>query len=183
MKPRTISFDDGSFKGFRGKVLLVGVVMRGKSVVEKVVSAKITIDGDDATETIVRLIQSCPQSFNVVFLDGLAFGGFNVVDLHEIYERTSVPVIAVTRREPNLSAIKDALRNVPGGKVKWQLLRNLGAPTRYKKLFFQYVGTDLETAKKFLDECSQYSVPEGLRLAHLIASGVSRSALNVREDS
>ena len=43
-------------------------------------------------------------------LDGLAFGGFNLIDIQEVYEKTKLPVIVVVRDKPNLEEIKKALQ-------------------------------------------------------------------------
>lgn len=174
-KPRTISFDDGFFPEFQGHVLIVGVVMQGSDIVENVISGKIQVDGDESTDLIITLVSSLPQTLNAVFLDGIAFGGFNVLDLEKIHKETGVPAISVTRNKPNLTEIKKALENVPNTTSKWKKIKSNGPPIPHEKVYFQCKGTSQEKAKHLITSCSKTSLPEGLRLAHLIASGITRS--------
>lgn len=174
-KPRSISFDDGYFSEFKGKVLVVGVVMRGSEIVENVVAGQVTVDGDDATKVIVDLVESIPQKLNVIFSDGVSLGGFNVVDLEQVHKKTGVPVISITRKKPDLESIKKAIENTPNSQKKWEILLSNGPLFKYEKIFFQFCGTSRKEAELLIKESSKSNIPEGLRLAHMIASGVSRS--------
>lgn len=176
-KPRTISFDDGFFSEFKGKVLIVGVVMRGSEIVENVVAGRVAVDGDDATNVIIDLVKSIPQKLNAIFIDGISLGGFNVVDLRRAYENTGVPTISITRRKPNLESIKKAINNTPHPQKKWKILLSNGPLFKYKKVFFQFCGASQKDVERLIEESSKGNIPEGLRLAHIIASGVSRSGL------
>ena len=49
-----------------------------------------------------------PQ-LQAILLQGIAFAGFNVVDLGDLYRRTGLPVLLVARRAPDLGAIRRAL--------------------------------------------------------------------------
>ena len=55
-------------------------------------------------------------------MQGIAFAGFNVVDVHTLHCALGLPVLVVARRRPDLAAIRRALVNhVRGGARKWRL--------------------------------------------------------------
>ena len=69
-----------------------------------------------------------------VLLQGIAVGGFNVVDVHALSETLGVPVLVVMRRPPDFPAIEKALfsrnpparPNVRGAARKWALIQRAG---------------------------------------------------------
>lgn len=173
-KPRTINFDDGKFERDQDKTILVGVVLRGTEKVENVVSSKISIDGDDSTKKITGLVNECDQSLKTVFLDGIAVAGLNIVDVKELYERTETPVIVISRKRPKKKAVKEALKNVSNKEKKLKSLENTEEAEEHENIFFQSIGIgEKETKKRIERNKERESIPKGLRLAHLIASGVS----------
>ena len=57
---RVIGIDDSPFNKFRDKkVPVVGVVMRGGISIDGVLSAKVSVDGNDATKNLVSMINRC----------------------------------------------------------------------------------------------------------------------------
>jgi endonuclease V-like protein UPF0215 family len=111
----------------------------------------------------------------LLMLQGIAFAGFNVVDLHNLYQATGIPVLVVARRAPNLAAIKKALLNrVPGGQRKWALIEEAGPPEPIAGVYIQRVGLTLAEAAATIQRFAIYSaIPEPLRSAHIIAGGVA----------
>ena len=115
LKPesRFIGFDDAPFfphqRGTR--VPIVGVVMRGGEYVEGVLSGEVTVDGNDANRVLEGMLMRSRflKQIKAVLLDGIAFGGFNVIDIYRLAERTGIPVISVTRERPEMDAIFSAL--------------------------------------------------------------------------
>jgi len=105
---RVIGIDDAPFNKFKkGKVLIVGAVFRGGSFLDGILSTKVDVDGDDATKNIIKMINKSkfkPQ-LQCIFLDGIAVGGFNVIDVKELNKRTKIPVIVIIRRKPNLRLV------------------------------------------------------------------------------
>lgn len=132
-------------------------------------------DGLDATETICKLLvgsKFLPQ-LHIVLLDGIGFGGFNLVNLPELAQRLQLPCVAVMRRVPNLTAVEDAMSRLPNFQQRQELLRLAGTIYEYPPFFFQVCGEEPEviaTALHRLTDCGK--VPEALRLAHLIASAI-----------
>ncbi len=173
---RVIGIDDSPFNKFgKSKVLVVGVVMRGGSWVDGILSAKVAVDGNDSTIKIADMINKCkfkPQ-LQCIFLDGIAVAGFNVIDVMELNKKTKLPVIIVIRRKPDIANIKKTLIKI-NKKNKIKLIEKAGSVMQINDIFVQLTGIDLEQARKILKiVCTRSLIPEPIRLAHLIASGVT----------
>jgi len=197
-----IGFDDGPFpKNHRGDVLLVGVVC-ARTRVDGIVSGKIRRDGANSTRTMIDLVRRSQfaQHLQAVLLQGIAVGGFNVVDVHELHRALRIPVLVVTRREPDLPAVKKALfadvprmrPRVQGAARKWRLIEAAGPPEplgpskRAQKratptglgalsphVWCQRIGLSVEEARRILERTTLHgNLPEPLRMAHLIAGGI-----------
>lgn len=179
MKPdaRVLAFDDGPFTWDDATVPVVGVVARGAAYVEGVLRTEVAVDGDDATDALAAALERSRWRGQVraVLLDGIALGGFNVVDLDALHDRLRVPVLTVTQGEPDLPAMEAALRaHVPDAERKIDLLRR-HAPRTYrtegKPLAVRAVGLDERDVPALLAATTVRGlVPEPLRLAHLIAT-------------
>lgn len=181
---RVLGIDDGQFvPRTKGSVDVVGVVYRGGYWFEGVMRTKITIDGFDATEKIAKMIESSPyyRELRVVVLDGVTFAGFNVVDISMLSRIVDLPVMSVVREKPDLEEIRGALKNLPGFEVRWQAMRNAGVLFEVEPrngenpIYIQTAGILREDAEKIIRKTSTRSnVPEALRVAHIIASGLAR---------
>ncbi len=172
---RVIGIDDSPFNKFKDrKVLVVGVVMRGGSWVDGILSTKVDVDGSDATKKLAEMINKCkfkPQ-LQCIFLNGIAVGGFNVIDVQYLNKKTKLPVIVIIRRMPNISNIKKTLVKI-NKKEKIKLIQKAGNVVQINNIYSQLTGINPEDAKKILKiVCTRSLVPEPLRLAHLISSGV-----------
>jgi endonuclease V-like protein UPF0215 family len=174
---RVLGVDDAPFNKFKkGNVLVVGTIFRGGDWMDGVLSTKVRIDGDNSTSKLIKMINKCkfkPQ-LQCVMLDGIAFGGFNVVDINELNRKTKIPVIVVIRRYPDFKKIKAALQKLK--KIsKYKLIEKAGEVCRAGKIYVQLAGISLEGARKVLKiTCTRSLLPEPIRAAHLIAAGVVR---------
>jgi endonuclease V-like protein UPF0215 family len=172
-----VGFDDFPFPRFhKGNVPIVGTVYTGLRL-DGVLKARIRKDGANATDTLAQLLRNSKFASQVqlVFLQGIALGGFNVVDIHRLHQRLAIPVLVVTRREPDLEAIKDALLNlVPGGVRKWRLIERAGRVEAVAGVFVQRAGLSRKEAETAIRRYAVHSkIPEPLRAAHLIAGGIA----------
>ncbi|MDB4937596.1 MAG: hypothetical protein JWP87_4568 [Labilithrix sp.] len=196
-----IGFDDGPFpREHRGDVLLVGVVCSGTRV-DGVVSGRIRRDGANATRVMIDVVRKSQFGAHVqaIMLQGIAVGGFNVVDVHGLSTALRIPVLVVTRRLPDMAAVKRALFSgeptarprVAGAARKWKLIEQAGElemlgesrratrrPTGIKtaapRLWIQRAGLSLDHARKLVADTTLHgNIPEPLRLAHLIAGGIT----------
>jgi len=180
---RVLGVDDGMFTPHvAGWVPVVGVVFRGGYWLDGVMHTKIAVDGFDATEKIAEMITGSPhyRQLRIIMLNGVTFAGFNVVDIQALNAATKLPVIAVTREKPNLAEIHDALNHLSRSEERWNAVLNAGelveVATRHKneRIYLHVAGVSAEDARKVVRLTSTRSnMPEALRVAHLIASGVS----------
>lgn len=180
---RVLGVDDSVFTPHvEALVPVIGVVFRGGYWLDGVMHTKIAVDGFDATERIASMITSSPhfKQLRVVMLNGITFAGFNVVDIKALNVETRLPVIAVTREKPNLGEIREALMHLPKSDERWSAVLNAGelveVTTRHKteKIYVHIAGISEVDARKVLRLTSTRSnIPEALRVAHLIASGIS----------
>jgi len=181
---RVLGIDDGAFVlRTKGTVTVVGVVYRGGCWFEGVMRTEITIDGLDATEKIAAMIESSPfyGEIRVVVLDGVTFAGFNVVDISELSRRVDLPVISVVREKPDLEKIRSALKNLPDFEIRWRAMENAGEIFEVESrkgenpVYMHIAGVLREDAEKIVKRTSTRSfIPEALRVAHIIASGLTR---------
>ncbi len=175
---RVIAIDDGSFKPRqKGKAILVAVLSRFDNRVEGILSTKVEVDGLDSTKKIIEMIKKSKfnQQANFLILDGVNFAGFNIVDLPLLSKKLGIPAIAIARKNPNFDKIEKALSNFRDKKKRTALIEKAGPVYKAKNVFFQVSGADQKTIKAVLTKTTRYgNLPEPLRLAHLIASGISR---------
>lgn len=175
-----MGIDDAPFdKKMDKEVLVVGTIFRGGDFMDGLISTKITVDGDDATEKIAEMVNKTKHKdqLRVVFLDGIAFGGFNVVDIRALNRKTRLPIVTIMRNYPDFKKIEKALKNVGNSDAKMKIIRKAGDVHEVnlddKKLFVQYCGMKFDVLVEMLKlTCTHAIVPEPIRVAHLIASGV-----------
>jgi endonuclease V-like protein UPF0215 family len=171
-----IGFDDFPFpRPHRGDVRVVGVVYSGARL-DGVLSGRVRRDGANAAQRIAELVAGSKFALQLqlVMLQGIALGGFNVVDIHRLHAELGIPVMVVARRAPRMGLIREALLGrVPGGRRKWALVERAGPMEPAGGVFVQRAGLSLEAAGDIIRRFSVYGhLPEPLRVAHLIAGGV-----------
>ena len=172
---RVIGFDDAPFiRNTGGNVSLAGIVCAGTRF-EGMVWGQVEQDGWDATDVILELLlgrKFLPQ-LHVALFDGIAFGGFNVIDLPKLSEQLQLPCVAVMRRMPNLVAVEEAIRRLPQPEERLERLRRAGIIYAYPPFFFQVYGACPKVTFSVLERLTDCGkVPEALRLAHLIGAAV-----------
>lgn len=178
-KPLThvVGFDDAPFdRQHRGDVLLVGAVYCDQRL-EGVLSGKVRRDGANSTTVVERMVRQSRFGghLQAVLLQGIAFAGFNVVDLPRLAAQLGLPVIAVARRPPDFAAIRRALlQRVRGGARKWRLIEQLGPMEPAAGVYIQRAGIDHRPAERLIARLAIHGhLPEPLRTAHLIAGGIT----------
>ena len=175
-----IAFDDCPFdREHRGDVGLIGAVFAGARL-DGVVSGRVRRDGANSASVMAKLIfdSRFVEHLQLIMLQGIAVAGFNVVDVFELHSVTGLPVLVVAKKEPDYEAIHDTLTlRVRGGARKWQVIERLGAMEKARGVWIQRVGlTEAETDTILQRFALSGNYPEPVRVAHLIASGVSLRA-------
>ena len=172
-----IGFDDAPFeRNQSGPVTVVGAVFAGLRL-DGVLTGVIEKDGTDAAECLSRLILKSRFSDHIrlIMLQGIALGGFNVVDLPALHEQTGRPVLVVCRVNPDLPAIARALSaGIPDGARKWSLIQELGRMEPVNGIYMQRIGLTRDEAGAVIRRFSVNSrIPEPVRVAHLMAGAVA----------
>ncbi len=184
---RVMAVDDGPFRFGDAASILVGLVVRGKGYLEAAYSGTVSVDLLDATDTVADLVRGTKQlpQLKALMLDGLTLAGFNVVDIARLHELTGVPVLTVVDKVPDPAAIRKALE---GRFPDWE--ERLSLITGPKTLS---VGLDdgatltchlagmgeVEARELLRVTTLRGHVPEALRMADLVASGLPRLAVLV----
>jgi uncharacterized protein len=178
-----IGFDDAPFpRTHRGDILLVGMVC-SRTRLDGVLASRIRRDGQNSTTKMIAMVRGSQFTRHVqaVLLQGIAVGGFNVVDVWGLHRELGVPVLVVCRKLPNHAAIERALfRGAPGGGPipgaarKWRLIEAAGPMEPLRSLYVQRVGLTRSEAGELVRVTTLHgNLPEPLRLAHLVAGGVT----------
>jgi len=181
---RVIGIDDSPFEFRKSKqTWLVGVVFRGNLWMEGVVIKRIRVDGMDATDVVMEMIMNTKFSsqIRVAFLDGITFGGFNLVDIEGVYRETGVPVVSIVERMPNIESMKRSMARLPGFERRLEVLLKSDAPVRMrlrgtnKSLYVQSAGIEHDELVRVLELCKKAgTIPEALREARMIASALPK---------
>ena len=177
---RVLGIDDAPFSFSDKYVNVIGVIMRGGGYLEGVLKNQIHIDGLDATQSIKEMIENSRYMFQLkaIMIDGIALGGFNIVDIDKLNAETKIPVITITRDYPNFEKIKVALqKNFNDWETRWDILSQgelKKIKTAHNPIYVKTAGIPLRQAEEIIKISTIRGVlPEPIRMAHLIASGIT----------
>ncbi len=172
---RTLGIDDSPFKKFKkGNILVIGTIFRGGILLDGILTTKVSIDGNNSTRKLIQMINSSkfkPQ-LRCILINGIALGGFNVIDIKELNKKTRIPVIVVIRKYPDFKKIEQTLKKI-NKQHKYKLIQKAGPVEKINKIYIQRKGISIKKAKEILKlTCTRSLIPEPIRVAHLIAGGV-----------
>jgi uncharacterized protein len=179
-----VGVDDGPFLRSSRRAALVGVIFSAPNYVEGILRTSVTIDGTDATDQILAMLGSSSflDGVRAVLLDGIAVGGFNLIDLDRLHESLQRPIVTVTRHAPDFPSIHAALRKYfpQDASARWKLIRAhplFRLPTAEgNPLRVSAVGcTRAEAAAIVRRTTVRGNLPEPLRLARLVARALVRA--------
>jgi endonuclease V-like protein UPF0215 family len=178
---RILGFDDSAFTP-RSKELVpvIGVIFRGGKFLDGLLRTEVLVDGNDATEKIIKLVNSTRhrQQLKVMMFDGITMAGFNMIDVKKIFEETKLPIIVINRKHPNLEKVKRALKRFEDFEERWKAVENAGEIKEcyikdFKKVYYQNIGIGDDVAREIIKlSCTRSYIPEPLRIAHIIATGI-----------
>lgn len=178
---RILGIDDAPFTFNEKYSTVIGVVMRGGEYLECVLRSHVTIDGTEATVVCAQMVLHSRhrKQLKAVMIDGASLGGFNVIDINDLSETITLPVMTITRDEPDQKKIKSALqKNFKDWEERWSLLQHgrlYKVQTHHNPIYMKCAGVSLEEAKELINISTIRGViPEPIRVAHLIASGITR---------
>lgn len=176
---RVLGIDDSPFSFKEEDVVVIGAAVRIPNYLEGVLKTTAKVDGKDATDRLREMIKRSRYRENLaaILMDGIAVGGFNVVDIEALNADLGVPIATVTRKKPDLGSIETALK---ARFSDWQKRLSLitrrevhTIETKHKPLFVQVVGAKLSEIEKIIIKSTVLgALPEPIRMAHLIATAV-----------
>ncbi len=155
---------------------LAGVVMRRDFVIDGFIFGKTTLEGDDATDSIISMYEKLGRhDISFILLSGLIISMYNIIDIKKLWQKTGLPIIGVTYEESG--GIEDAIRyHFPKSyKSKITQYQKLGPRTKVSlhtkhDIYLRIEGCEIKEAKKLLDTFTlQGAIPEPLRVAQLLA--------------
>ena len=148
---------------------VIGVVFRGGHWLEGVMRIPMRRNGLNPTDQIARMITSSPYSeqIRLIMTDGIIFGNHSVVDIGSLQNKTSIPVIAISRRTKGTKLLRRVMKGV--GEPMSILLTS-----KKKPLEIYRVGLDSADAKSVVKMSCTIDIPEPIRVARLFASTSNR---------
>ncbi len=173
---RILAIDDSPL--IDDRVTIIGAFFRGGEQLDGVLFDRITKDGFDATDIFIRMIKRSKfhAQTRIIMLDGITYGGFNPVDINLLFRETGRPVLVFMRACPDFRKIKLAIAHLPDMERRYEIIKSAGTIHTIEKenpVFFQTCGIDKESAASVIRMVSTHgNIPEPLRVAHLIATGV-----------
>lgn len=168
---RFLGIDDSPFSQTSRKVLVVGVMWRNGTV-EGILSTRISKDGADSTAKIAKMISNSrfAAQVRVILTNSVTMAGFNVIDINKLSKQIRVPVICLARRNPDMDSVFSALGKIKSGARKKKLIEKAGKVYPTTAGFAQFAGISPADGASILKQFK--SIPEPIRLAHLIGGGV-----------
>ena len=172
-----------SFKKSNKKSTLAGVVMRRDLIIDGMAYGSATIEGDDATDSIISIYRSFARNdINCILLDGLVISMYNIIDGERVARETDLPVIAITFEDSK--GLEDPIRyRFNDWQAKLVQYQKLGRREQVtlktgKTIFIRCWEVDQRTAVAIADSFTlQGSMPEPIRVAKLAARSHAK-ALN-----
>ncbi len=176
---RILGIDDGPFKkGENYKTVLVGVLTKFNSYIEGITIRKIDIDGTDVNDQILSMFNGrFNREINLIMTNGITFGGFNIMDISLIHDKTKIPVISVVRKKPNIASMENAIiKHFEDSEYRISIIKK-SYPEEFlfsgKKLYVNYAGLDYTEVKGIIEKTTiMGNIPEPIRLAHIVATAI-----------
>ena len=165
-----------SFRQNSKKSILAGVVMRRDFVIDGFVFGKATLEGDDATETILSMFKKLNRAdISYLLISGIIISMYNIVDLKKISQSLGIPVIGVTYQDSK--GIEEAIKYHFPDSYEAKLKEYKELDDREKitlhtsyDIYIRNEGCIISDVKHLLDELTlQGTFPEPLRVAQLLA--------------
>jgi uncharacterized protein len=171
---RYIAIASGPIKD-RKKTILVGIILRN-NYIEGVLSTRIAVDGTDSTDKIIKMIKGSrfKDQARILVFNGIALAGLNVINLKMLEKKLDVRIILINRRRQDAPQLIKAMNTFASMSRKnvedrIDIVREYSRvnPIKINGLFVQ---SEMEQhhLKNFTDRAF-----EAIRIAHIIASGVS----------
>jgi endonuclease V-like protein UPF0215 family len=174
-----------SFRQRTANSIFSGVVMRRDFVIDGFVFGTASIEGDDATDTILKMYDELQRpDVGYVLISGLIVSMFNIIDIKKLYHSLKIPIIGISYNDS--LGIESALKHhFPDSfESKISLYHKLGKREKITlntshDVFIRKEGCTLSDVKYLLNELTLHgSVPEPIRVSQLLAKTLLRKKLS-----
>jgi len=192
LKYCSIGLDDGYFalgdKKVYSKTVLVGTIASVNHEILDVLISFITVDGLDATFRAMQMIERAVSRYSpyleAVFLDGVTYAGFNIIDPLKLHNTLNIPIVVVFRHELDLERILSALRaHFIDWNYRYKVIERIyrasykvRSPIKGVEVRIAMIGINMMNGiELFFRYTSIYPEPYCLRVADRIASSLGRA--------
>ncbi|MEA3558535.1 MAG: DUF99 family protein [Candidatus Thermoplasmatota archaeon] len=174
---RVMGVDDGPYRRGSEKTRIIMTVMRMNGMIEGFLGGSIGTDGNDSSRVIAKILEGSRfmDQVRCIISDGACLGGFNVLDMDDLYERVCIPVITASDKRPDPNLMERTLIDLfPDGKERYKMISNHTPHVlnlRDGTCYIREEGITREEAFNIIERCTfQGRTPEPIRISHMIAS-------------
>ncbi|MCK4949320.1 MAG: DUF99 family protein [Thermoplasmata archaeon] len=178
---RILGIDDSPFSFEDESAEIVGALVRTPNYIEAVMKSEIDVDGWNSTRNVAEMVRASRyrENISMIFLDGIALGGFNVVDISKLSEDVGIPVASISRKRPDMESIRIALeKKFDDWKERFELITKneiKKVETEHNPIYVQHVGIGFAELKSVIRKSTvRGALPEPIRVAHLIVTAFKR---------
>ena len=165
-----------SFRPHSSKSIFSGIVMRRDFVIDGFVFGSATLEGDDATDTILEMYDKLQRpDISYVLISGLILSMYNIINIKKLYDSLKIPIIGISYNDSQgiEAALKHHFPNSFESKITaYQKLgkREKITLSTSHDVFIRKEGCTLGDVKHLLDKLTLHgSVPEPIRVSQLLA--------------
>ncbi len=165
-----------SFRQNSAKSIFAGIVMRRDFIIDGFVFGSATLEGDDATDTILEMYDELQRpDISYVLISGLIVSMYNIINIKKLYDSLKIPIIGISYNDS--LGIEDALkRHFPNSfESKISAYQKLGKREKISlstshDIFVRREGCTLDDVAHLLNKLTLHgSVPEPIRVSQLLA--------------
>jgi len=174
-----------SFRQNSSKSIFSGIVMRRDFVIDGFIFGSATLEGDDATDTILAMYNELQRpDVSYILISGLILSMYNVVNIKKLFNSLKIPIIGISYNDSQ--GIEDALKHhFPNSfKSKIDDYHKLGYREKITlntshDIFVRKEGCTLNEVKHLLNELTLHgSIPEPIRVSQLLAKTLVQKGLS-----
>ena len=174
-----------SFRQNSTKSIFSGVVMRRDFVIDGFTFGSATLEGDDATDSILKMYDELQRpDISYVLISGLIVSMYNIIDIKKLYDSLKIPIIGISYRDS--PGLYDAIKyHFPKSfESKIESYKKLGQREKIilknsNEIFVRKEGCILSDVRHLLNDLTLHgSVPEPIRVAQLLANTLLQKQLS-----
>jgi len=172
---RLLGVAESGMMGAR-QTVLGGVVMRGDLIIDGFVWNKATIRGCDSTQSIIKMLEWLERAdISGLMLHGTVIAGYNIIDMVHLFQKTSFPIISVTK-QPQEDLKKHLQLTFPSEwEKRWEIAQRNGKIQSIEvdpnsSVYVQFIGCEWDVVTGVIKRFTHFGgIPEPIRVARMFA--------------